>query len=68
MLCIVTTPLAVAVRCYYAIQAIRDRVVCAGSDLVAASAAALAAASVAFETQDATYSAQLLATAESLYT
>ena len=44
------------------------QVLCAGSDLVAASAAALAAASVAFETQDATYSAQLLATAESLYT
>ena len=40
----------------------------AGSDLVAASAAALAAASVAFKSTDAAYSAQLLTTAQSLYT
>ena len=40
---------------------------CAGSDLVGASAAALAAAAVVFNASDHTYSTQLLATAESLY-
>ena len=40
---------------------------CAGSDLVGASAAALAAAAVVFNASDHTYSTQLLATAQSLY-